>query len=101
MNDDAHDRGHKLEAAAESTLAKWLSRFGVPALLVVIGWFLTRTTDRIETMQAQQGEDIAQVKADVRVLGARLDEGVIRQVESNSKRLDGIEGRVNQLERMR
>ncbi|HET7655750.1 MAG TPA: hypothetical protein VFK18_01985 [Luteimonas sp.] len=101
MTDDARERHHRLEAAAESTLAKWISRFGVPALLAVLGWFLIRTTDRIETTQARQGEDIAQVKADVRVLGARLDEGVIRQVESNSKRIDGLEGRVNQLERRR
>lgn len=101
MTDDAHERSHRLEAVAESTLAKWISRIATPALLVLLGWFLVRTTDRIETTQAQQGEDLAQVKADVRVLGARLDEGVIRQVESNSKRLDGLEGRVNELERRR
>lgn len=102
MNDvRAHDehRGHRLEAVAESTLAKWVSRFGVPLLLGVIGFFLMRTTDRIEATQERQGEDLAQVKSDVRDLNTRLDAQVIRQVETNTKRIDALDERVQRIER--
>jgi hypothetical protein len=92
-------RGHRLQAVAESTLAKSISRFVVPVLLGVVGWFLVRTTDRIEAQQQEQGADITQVKSDVRDLGTRLDAQVIRQVESNSKRLDAIDERVQRIER--
>jgi hypothetical protein len=73
---DEH-RGHRLEAVAESTLAKWVSRFGVPLLLGVVGFFLVRTTDRIEATQEKQGDDIAQVKTDTKRIDA-LDERVQR-----------------------
>ena len=98
MSASDDQRGHRLEAAAESTLAKWVSRFGVPLLLGVIGWFLIRTTDRIEQTQREQGADLAQVKSDVRDLNTRLDAQVIRQVETNTKRIDAMDERVRRIE---
>ena len=97
----AHDehRGHRIEAVAESTVAKAVSRFGVPVLLAVIGWFLVQTTNRIEATQERQGDDLAQVKSDVRDLNTRLDAQVIRQVETNTKRLDTLDERVQRIER--
>jgi NhaP-type Na+/H+ and K+/H+ antiporter len=92
-------RGHRLQAVAESTLAKSVSRFVVPVLITVIGWFLMRTTDRIEVTQQKQGDDLAQVKSDVRDLGTRLDAQVIRQVETNTKRIDALDERVQKIER--
>jgi glycine/D-amino acid oxidase-like deaminating enzyme len=71
----------------------------VPVLLAAIGWFLIRTTDRIEDTQREQGADIAQVKSDVRDLNTRLDAQVIRQVETNTKRLDTLDERVQRIER--
>lgn len=100
MQDQGEDvRGHRLQAVAESTVAKTISRFVVPVLLGVVGWFLVRTTDRIEATQQEQGADLSQVKSDVRDLGTRLDAQVIRQVESNSKRIDAIDERVQRIER--
>lgn len=40
-----------------------------------------------------------QMKSDIRVIGTRLDENVIRQIGDNGKQIDDHEKRINALER--
>ena len=100
------NKGHRLEAAAESTFAKLVARFGTPILVSIIGWFLVGTNNRIEEGQREQkaatdlqGVAIAELKRDVAVLGTRMDERVIRQVELHSKQIENHEERLRVLER--
>lgn len=105
MNDPNH-RGHRLEAAAESTFAKLVARFGTPILLAIIGWLLVGTVNRMENAQREQsaaileqGARITEIQRDVAVLSTRMDERVIRQVEANSEQIDNHEERLRVLER--
>lgn len=107
-NNDADDlTGRRLEAIAESKYAKLIASIGVPILISVLGVYMVadrssskEVTVRMETAQAEQGKDIAQIKSDVRDVNTRLDEGVIRQVDSQGKHLDNIEQRVQVIERV-
>lgn len=99
MDDTDDGSAHRMERAAESTFAKVLTRFGMPVMLAVIGWFLIQANNRIEATQASQGKDITQIKSDVRDVNTRLDAQVIRQVDSNTKHIDKLEDRVQTLER--
>lgn len=99
-------KGHRLEAAAESTFAKLVARFGTPLMLGVIGWFLVQTLHRVEQQQAAQGAaiegqsiDLSQIQRDMAVITTRMDERVIRQVGANSKLLESHEERLRVLER--
>ena len=105
MNDPNH-KGHRLEAAAESTFAKLVARFGTPILLAIIGWFLVGTVGRMELAQreqsvvlTEQGKRITEIQRDVAVLSTRMDERVIRQVDANSKQIENHEERLRVLER--
>jgi TolA-binding protein len=105
MNDPNH-KGHRLEAAAESTFAKLVARFGTPILLAIIGWFLVGTVGRMEHAQreqsavlTEQGKRITEIQRDVAVLSTRMDERVIRQVDANSKQIENHEERLRFLER--
>lgn len=98
--DDSDDlRGHRMEAAAESTMAKFFARIVTPAMLALTmalcGWIGTRLISQMD----DQGRDLDAVKSDVRDLNTRMTEGVIRQVNSNSSRIDDHEKRLQVLER--
>lgn len=103
-NDDV--RHPVLDAAVENTLSKVLARWVLPglvaALIAVVVWIgqgaLAQIREQGMDLRAQSN-DIAQVKSDVRVMATRLDEGVIRQVNQNTQRVQDIERRVQILER--
>lgn len=96
-NDDA--KGHRLEAAAESTFAKLLNRFVMPILFGVVAFFVSDTLKDIRSGQELQGQAITELKTEFRVLTTRLDEVVIRQVNANSSQLVDHEQRLQALER--
>lgn len=106
-SDDPSDgRRHVVQDVVESTAAKVIARAVVPMLLAIIGFFLLRTLntvadnqERQQTRQEEQGRDIAQVKSDVRVMTTRLDEGIVRQVNSNTQKIDDLDRRTQLLER--
>lgn len=80
-------RRHRVLEAVESTQAKVIARVLVPllltALLGVSGFFGARLLRQLDS----QGDDIAQVKSDMRVLSTRFDEVALRNVESNTARI--------------
>lgn len=89
---DDHDaRAHRLESAVDSTQAKFIARVIVPVLLAgllgVSGFVGARLLRQLDS----QGDDIAQVKSDVRVLSTRFDEVTLRNVESNTARIGLVE----------
>lgn len=88
-----------LERATESTLAKAITRFGVPMLLLVVAWFVREALADIKSTQRVQGEDINQIKSDVRDVNTRLDAQVLRQVETNTQSIKDLDGRVRIIER--
>ncbi|PRH82625.1 hypothetical protein [Arenimonas caeni] len=98
--DDTDDtKGHRLEAAAESTFAKLLNRFVMPILFGVVAFFVSDTLKDIRSGQEAQGQAISELKTEFRVLTTRLDEVVIRQVNANSGQLVNHEQRLQALER--
>lgn len=105
--DDPDDgRSHRVLDTVESTWAKFFSRLLLPVLLAIIGFFLVRTLNEVvanqeaqQHKQDEQGKDIMQMKSDIRVIGTRLDENVIRQIGDNGKQIDDHEKRINALER--
>lgn len=90
---------NRIEAVADGTFAKRLTQWIVPAMLGVLGGLVLQAQNRIEQAQTAQGIDIAQTKSDIRDLNTRLDAGLIRQVDSNTKQLDKLGDRVSTLER--
>lgn len=99
-NGDPEDlQAHRLQAAADSSTAKIVARLVMPALLSLLlgvsAYIGTRLVDQLDA----QGRDIASVRSDVRDLNTRMTEGVIRQVNSNSSRIDDHEKRIQTLER--
>lgn len=82
---------HRLLEVVESTQAKFVARLVVPvllsALVVISGFIGTRLLAQLDT----QGNDIAQVKSDMRVLSTRFDEVALRQVASNTDRIGQVE----------
>lgn len=86
---------HKLQDAVESTGAKFVARYLVPLMLAVMAW---QGREAITEMKQQRG-DIAQLKSDMRVMTTRLDEGVVRQVSSNTQNIANHEQRIQTLER--
>ena len=109
--DDSDDvRGHRLEAAAESTFAKLLARYGMPLLLGIVSYFAGQMLSDIRVGLAEQSRTfaeqaaaqsaaIAQLRADLRVLGTRMDEGVIRQIDQHGRQIENHEQRLQALER--
>ena len=95
--DDLH--GHRLQAAAESSTAKVLARLVTPALLAGLLAVSGYIGSRLVTQLDEQGRDLQAVRSDVRDLNTRMTEGVIRQVNGNSSRIDDHEKRLQVLER--
>ena len=101
-------KGHRLEAAAESTFAKLLARVVTPFLVAIIGYFLVGTMEDIKEAQQQlhrgqidQGAEITQIRTELAVVNIRMDERVLRQVDANSKVIESHERRLQALERTR
>lgn len=100
-DDNEDGKGHRLEAAAESTFAKLFNRLVMPVLFALLAFFVSDMLKDIRSNQESQGESIAELKTEVKVLSTRLDEGVIRQVNTNSGQLVNHEQRLQALERIR
>lgn len=99
-SDDTEDgQGHRLQSAVESTFAKSAGRLVTPMLLTALLGISTFIGSRLVSQLDDQGHDISKIKGDLVQVSARLDEGVIRQVNDNGKRIDKIEDRVTVLER--
>lgn len=104
--DDDDGQRHRVLEAVEDTWSKVLARWILPGLVAVlisvVVWIgqgaLAQIKEQGQDLRAQSN-DIAQVKSDVRVMATRLDEGVIRQVNQNTQRVQDIERRVQILER--
>jgi hypothetical protein len=101
-----NDQMGRIEHATESTIAKVITRFVVPSLLMIISFFLVLTLNGIKNdvhdqgvKQGKQGDDIASIKSDVRDVNTRLDSQVIRQVDTNTKNINVLDQRVQILER--
>jgi hypothetical protein len=92
-----HQR-HRVEDAIESTTAKVFARLLLPIMLSLIGFFMLRTLNGLQSSVDEQGKDIAQIKSDVRDVNTRLDERIIRTVDSNTRRIDALEDRVSAVE---
>lgn len=93
QHDDTGHGQHRLQAAVDSTQAKFIARVIVPVLLTgllgVSGFVGARLLRQLDT----QGDDIAQVKSDVRVLSTRFDEVTLRTVESHTARIGQLENK--------
>ena len=105
---DDHDDGqrHRVLEAVEDTWSKVLARWVLPALVTLLigmtAWLGREALGQIKQQGADihaQGDDLAQVKSDVRVMATRLDEGVVRQVNSNTQDIVDHEKRIQTLER--
>lgn len=97
---------HRVLEAVEDTWSKVLARWVLPGLVAlligVVTWVGREALDQIKQQGVDirtQGDDIVQVKSDVRVMATRLDEGIVRQVNSNTQKIDEHERRLQVLER--
>lgn len=80
-----------LEHATQSTLAKVISTFGVPVLLTVIGTLSGIIMTDIRAEVASQGQQLQQLKGDVREMKATLDTGLIWRIGEIERRLNRVE----------
>lgn len=90
-----------LEDAMESKLAKIAVRIFVwitPLVIGLFAWFINGSLVDIKAMQAKQSaaqaeqvESLSQVKSDVKVLKATLDNGVIWRITEIERRLNTVE----------
>lgn len=96
---DHEPRPHRVENAVESVTAKLVSRALMPVLVTVLLGMLTWIGNGALATIREQGQDIQQIKTDMRVISTRLDEGVVRQVNTNAAHIDDHERRLQQVER--
>lgn len=90
--------GHRMEQAAESTLAKLLARFGTPILLGLIGWLLvdklnstSKKLEGIEQGQNAQAIQVTELRGDVKRVDDKIDSTVLYQVSDLRRRVDQLE----------
>lgn len=105
-NSSQRDHETRMERAAESSVAKIGARIVTPVLLTVtlvvlgaLGNSLIQSQQGQAAGQADLARDVAAIKSDVRDTRTVLSERVIRQIDSNSKRIDGVEQRLQVVER--
>lgn len=105
-NDMDDLNGSRLEAAAESSVAKIGARIVTPVLLVITLSLIGFTGKAIINGQTEgaardesQGRDIEQIKSDIRNVNTRLDEGVIRQVNTNTEDIKQLKSDVETIKR--
>lgn len=103
--DDMHEHP-KLDALVERSEAKLMSRYAVPVLVSLLGvasviaWGqISSKLSGIEVKSGIQNDDIAAIKTKVEVLNAKLDAGIVRQVEMNRTNIEDHEKRIQRLER--
>ena len=89
---------HRVRELVESTGAMFTTRVVTPALLVALIGVVVWIGQSALSKQEEQRDDIAQIKSDLRDLNTRMTEGVIRQVNSNTERLNDHERRLQYLQ---
>lgn len=104
MSEPAHDQASRLQAATDSTLAKAMARFVMPALVALIAYFSNDAFNDIRANQEkqavsdqQQSLQIAEVRSDVRLLNAKVDFSVLQQIENLERRINLLETQNNVL----
>lgn len=85
------DKHMNLEQATQSTLAKAVSTFGVPVLLTVIGTLGGIVLSDMRSTLQQQGQELQNVKGDVREMKATLDTGLVWRINEIERRLSQVE----------
>jgi len=80
-----------LEHATQSTLARVISTFGVPVLLTIIGVLGGVIMNDIRAEVASQGQQLQQVKGDVREMKATLATGLIWRIGELERRVTHVE----------
>ena len=100
------DHDTRIERAAESSIAKIGARIVTPVLLTItlivlgaLGNSLMQSQKKQADGQDDLAKDVAAIKSDVRDTRTVLSERVIRQIDSNSKRIDAVEQRLQIVER--
>jgi hypothetical protein len=95
---EQHTHNMNLEKATESTLAKAITRFGVPVLLSLLGFAGAYMLQDIRTSQTRQAElqivqsrEIQQVSSDLQVLKATVDSGLVWRITDIERRLNQVE----------
>lgn len=90
----------RLERATESTLAKAITRFGVPALLVLLGSAgslllsdIRASVSSLEESQTIQGTELRQMSNDVQLLNAKVDNGLLWRIGELERRVNAVENR--------
>lgn len=86
-------RVSRLEELAERAEAKFMARYVVPGLtvllLIVSGYAFKAIMNRLDTVDASniaQEKNISVVQSDVRDINTRLDAGVIASITFNTKK---------------
>ena len=97
----------KLDALVDRSEAKLLSRYAVPLLVFLLLAVTTYTSKELiqraearDSSDAKQNEDIAVIKTKIEVMNAKLDAGIVRQVETNRAKLEEHEQRIQRVERV-
>lgn len=100
MTVPAHIDGDRLAKAADESVSKKVTRWATPILLAIVGWYSQDKLGSIEEAQQTQaieqrktGDDVAQIKSDVRDVSTRMDVQVLTQLTDLRKRVEQIEQR--------
>ena len=87
-----------IEQATESTLAKAITRFGVPLFLSVISFLggivlldIRNETRENGNEQAAQSRELQQLTADVRVLKETVNAGLVWRITEIERRVNTVE----------
>lgn len=98
--------GNDTERSAENAIARIWAKEGTRILIAVIAFLgsiawngIKTDVQGVKSEQAEQGAKITSMQSDVRSINDRLDAGLVKQVDGNTKRIDAIEQRVSTLER--
>lgn len=95
---EQHTNDMNLEKATESTLAKFVTRIGVPlllSLLAIAGGYMLQDIRESQSRQAElqlvQSREIQQVSSDLQVLKATVDSGLVWRITDIERRLNQVE----------
>lgn len=88
----------RVEKATESTMARTFTRFGLPVMVALIGWFMRGELADIKdaqrdaaAKQQKTSESVSRVESDVRVINVRLDVQVINRLGELEKKFAEFE----------
>lgn len=109
MTDSQHSepRHGVIDAKVNGTASKVFAAWVWPVVMAVLGFLIVDKLRGIEAGQIDArsraevaASDIAKVSSHVALLDARLDDRVIRQVDSNTTQIKDLDQRVRVIERV-